>query len=296
MAGIDLLTPEGSIIVGTGMGLSDSFMYSSGLPSGYMGQLPEKIKNALKTPMKVIVIANACCAGAQAIAYGYDIIKAGYGSAVIAGGAEGFSRITEGGFRRLGIVDETGCKPFDYNRKGIAIGSGGCFFALSDNRRGCIARLRGAAVTNDAHHSISPEPGGDQLRRAILQALGQACAVPDEIHAVIAHGTGTRLNDEIEAAVLHGLFGTIDVTAPKGSLGHTGGASGAFGLLAAVYALKHQTLPPIANLHTPDPGLKVMPVYNAPLKKRLDSLLVNAISFGGTNTAMICGRVAHEES
>lgn len=89
-------------------------------------------------------------------------------------------------------------------------------------------------------------------KRAILLALERAGILPAQIDAVVAHGTGTLQNDRIEAGILTELFGAVDVTAPKGLIGHTGGASGAFGILTAVGMLMRQRIPPIAHLQEPD--------------------------------------------
>lgn len=289
-AAVTLNMADGCIVVGTGMGLSDLFLYRDNLPYHYLSQLKDKIASALGSDIPVILIANACCAGAQAIAYGFDLLRAGTYQYVIAGGAEVYSRITHDGFRRLYAVDETGCKPFDQNRKGIAMGEGAAFFVLQpSNASNPYCRLLGTSVTNDAYHIVAPAPEGLQIRRAVLQALEQAGLSKAEIDAVIAHGTGTPLNDRIEADVLYELFGEIDVTAPKGKIGHTGGAAGAFGLLTAVCCLKYQQLPYIVNLKVVDDLVKIRPVTYEPKNKKIEHILVNAFAFGGTNTALICG-------
>ena len=281
---------DGCIVIGTGMGLSDMFLYKEALPPSYLSQLKSKVTSALGDSLPVILMANACCAGAQAIAYGYDLLKTGTCQYVIAGGAEVYSHIMHGGFKRLCAMDETGCKPFDKNRKGIAMGEGASFFVLqttpSSNPYG---KILGTAVTSDAYHTVTPEPEGYQIKRVILQALEQACITKSQVDAVVAHGTGTLLNDRIEAEILYEMFGAIDVTAPKGKIGHTGGASGAFGLLTAVCCLTHQQLPHIVNLTTADESVKVKPVAGKPKNKKIQHILVNAFALGGTNTALICG-------
>ncbi len=56
---------------------------------------------------------------------------------------------------------------------------------------------------------------GRQARRAIRLALKEAELSPPSIDAVVAHGTGTRQNDRIEARLLYEVFGPVALTAPK---------------------------------------------------------------------------------
>ena len=124
-------------------------------------------------------------------------------------------------------------------------------------------------------------------------ALQRSLLAPRQIDAVIAHGTGTKANDAAESAAIHGLLADTPVTAPKGSLGHTGGACGAFQLLAALGCLRHQTLPSIGGLTCLDERLPIQPALKSramPLKR----LLVNCFGFGGSNVSMVCAAVHGE--
>lgn len=289
-AGIILTEQNGCIIVGTGMGIADAFISLQDQPPDFMSQLETKIQNRIKANIKVITIANACCAGAQAIAYAYDLLNTGEYNFVIAGGVEAFSYITYCGFKRLNSIDDTGCKPFDKNRKGIHVGDGAVFFVLKSQKSNpSYCKLLGQAVTIDAYHVVSPEPGGIQISRAIRQALARANAATSEIDAVIAHGTGTKLNDFIEAKVLYEIFEKINVIAPKGKIGHTGGASGAFGLLTAICTLKYQCFPHIVNLNEFDESMEINPVMFRSKNQIVKNLIVNCFAFGGTNTVLVCG-------
>jgi len=289
-ADIDLSGQRGCIIIGTGMGISDAFLSLEDKPADFMSKLEHKIRKYLKVNIKVLIMANSCCAGAQAIAYAYDLLNFNDFKFVIAGGVEAFSYITYCGFKRLNSIDETGCKPFDKNRKGIYVGDGAVFFVL-ENRKSehGYCKMLGQAVTSDAYHIVSPEPGGIQISRAIRQALKQADIKYNEIDAVITHGTGTKLNDIVEAKALYDIFGHIDVTAPKGKIGHTGGASGAFGLLTAICALKFQCLPYVVNLNELDESVKISPVMLSKKFKSIKNIIVNCLAFGGTNTVLVCG-------
>ncbi len=289
-AEIHLNRQKGCVIVGTGMGIEDAFLSRQDQPHDFMSQLEAKIIKRLKVRIKVITIANACCAGVQSIAYAFDMLNIGEYDFVIAGGVEAFSYITYCGFKRLNSIDETGCKPFDKNRKGIYVGDGAVFFALSSHKpKHSYCKLLSQAVTNDGYHVVSPEPDGIQISRAIRQTLTRANVASTEIDVVVAHGTGTKLNDCIEAKVLYEIFGEINVIAPKGKIGHTGGASGAFGLLTAICTLKYQCLPHIVNLKEFDETMKINPVMFKKKNQSIKNVIVDCFAFGGTNAVLLCG-------
>ena len=280
------------VVIGTGMGLADEFLHKENVKFNHMSQLKKKIKNILGTKWKIIIIANACCAGAQAVAYGGDLIKTGAYDNVIAGGAEAFSTITYGGFRRLNSIDADGCRPFDKKRNGINVGDGAVFFLLQKNKsHTSCCKILGSATTNDAYHIVAPSPDGVQASKAIEKAIATANIGHSSIDAVVAHGTGTKVNDQIESRILFDIFGAVDVTAPKGKIGHTGGASGAFGILTAIAMLKYQKIPYIINLKEKDETIKVNVVHKKAVKKPLKNILVNSFAFGGTNTVLVCGAV-----
>lgn len=276
------------ILIGSGMGAADALLENSYLSPDFQTKVIHRICSCLGTKMPLQFLSNACCAGAQAIAYGFDLIRNGYCDRVIAGGAEAFSYLVYSGFQRLCSLDPQGCRPFHPDRKGIGVGDGAAFFVLSrDKSRRVYGQIRGCAVTNDAYHIVTPEPQGRQARRAIRLALKEAELSPPSIDAVVAHGTGTRQNDRIEARLLYEVFGPVALTAPKGRIGHTGGASGAFNLLAALGMLRRQRLPDSSRWLIEEDEPQVL-LEDKVQQKTLRNILMNCFAFGGTNVVMVC--------
>lgn len=292
-AGLEKSEKQGCLILGSGMGISDIFLAEDqpGYPNPF--QMKEKLVKCLKvqTGMQwhISIIANACCAGAQAIAYGFDLVRSGRYDFVVAGGIEIESKIMQNGFRRLNGIDEECCRPFDKNRKGIQVGEGAAFFVIQNNGSQKYGEILGQAVTNDAYHIVAPRPGGKYIQNAMEQALKRANRRPEEINAVVAHGTGTKKNDAIEAQVLKQIFPNAYVTAPKCVIGHTGGASGAFGLLTALGMLRYQEIPPIHHLEQLDENVTIRAVQKNAKKTMIRNVLVDCFAFGGTNTVLLCG-------
>lgn len=295
-AGVEVTCSKGCVIVGSGMGLAESCLESEKLNMPNAARVKRRLIDMLKT-QNVIVIANACSSGAQAITYGCDLIQTSRYSFVIAGGMEGKSTITSAGFQRLKSIDPNGCKPFDENRRGISVGSGAAFFVLqAEKRESAYCKISGYAVTNDAFHLVAPDAKGEQIKHAIRSALELANIVPDTVDAVVAHGTGTRLNDKVEAEALYSILGEIDVTAPKGRIGHTGGASGAFGLLTAIAMIKYQAIPPIISLRKLDVDIKIHAICERKKAKKLETVLVDTFAFGGTNVVIVCKKADYKRN
>lgn len=292
-AGLEKSEKQGCLILGSGMGISDIFLAEDQLGHPNPFQMKKKLVKSLEvqTGMQwhISINANACCAGAQAIAYGFDLVCSGRYDFVVAGGIEVESKIMQNGFRRLNGIDEECCRPFDKNRKGIQVGEGAAFFVIQKNGSQKYGEILGQAVTNDAYHIVAPRPGGKYIQNAMELALKRANRKPKEIDAVVAHGTGTKKNDAIEAQVLGQIFPNAYVTAPKSVIGHTGGASGAFGLLTALGILRYQEIPPIHHLVQLDEGITIRAVQKNAKKLMIRNVLVDCFAFGGTNTVLLCG-------
>ena len=289
------------LIVGSGMGLVDQYYYNENKCSDpdYFGSLADKLSTITDLNCDAVYIGNACAAGSQAISYGMDLLKSDRYDLVMVGGIDILSQAAYAGFLRLNAIDLDGCKPFDRRRKGIAIGEGAAFFALE--RRNCIepngniyCSLPGSGVTCDACHIVQMNPDGKEAIRAMDQALFLSGIEKKDVDLIVAHGTGTTQNDKIESQMINQYFedhvSDIYVTAPKGAIGHTGGASGAFGVLVAIIAISTGMIPPICNLEEQDSECNVSLVSECDFKHKVKLAMVNAFAFGGTNVVILCKR------
>jgi 3-oxoacyl-[acyl-carrier-protein] synthase II len=109
----------------------------------------------------------------------------------------------------------------------------------------------------------------------------------DEVDLVVAHGTGTPLNDAAETAAIKQALGEhayrVAVTAPKSMVGHQLGAAGAVSALAAVLAIHEGVIPPTINRDTPDPQCDLDYVPLAARRSPVRTALANGFGFGGQN-------------
>jgi acyl transferase domain-containing protein len=125
------------------------------------------------------------------------------------------------------------------------------------------AVIRGSAVNNDGDSGgllMTPSRPGQEA--VFEEAYRSAGISPGEIQYVEAHGTGTSVGDPVEMQALGAVVGDgrpddhpCVVGSVKTNIGHTEGAAGVAGLIKAVLALKHRTIPPSLHLQSPNPNI-----------------------------------------
>jgi 3-oxoacyl-[acyl-carrier-protein] synthase II len=249
----------------------------------------------LGTPRRTFV--NACCAAANAIIHGAQLIRTGAASAVLAGGAFLVDRQAFSLFDAAQALAADGqLRPFDQDRQGVLLGDGGAMLLLesgeSTRARGVepLARLAGWAMTDDAFHVAQPHAQGAGVAAAVTGALHRGGIGPDRLTYVNAHGTGTPLNDTAEAAGLHTALGrhaeTVFVSGTKSTTGHALEASGALEAVITLLAMRNSVLPPTAALRRPDTR---HPLRHVSAPERVDvpyALSLNS-SVGGVNAAIL---------
>ena len=244
----------------------------------------------------VMIVANACASGANAIGHAADLIRAGLADLVLAGGYEALCELVFCGFDSLLALSPDACRPFDTDRNGLMLGEGAAFLVIeraeSAKARGAVARARvaGYGHTTDAYHITRPEPSGEPLERAMRQALGRAGIESGEIGHLNAHGTGTPFNDGAEAAAFARVFGggmeSVRTTSTKAAIGHTLGAAGAIEAVFCMMALETGELPPQINTVTPVPELAEALTRPGDLLQKQAVMSVN-LGFGGSNAALV---------
>ena len=93
-------------------------------------------------------------------------------------------RVTYNGFISLMITDDTPCKPFDRQRKGLNLGEGAAVLVLESNKhqQKVQANIYGYGIANDAHHLTAPHPKGRGLKHALIGALKTARINKRKLH------------------------------------------------------------------------------------------------------------------
>jgi len=244
-------------------------------------------------------VSSACASGAHAILLGAMLIRSGAVDVMVVGGAD--SCFCEGYLRAwdaLRAVSPDTCRPFSIGRRGLVIGEGAAVFVLEKAGRAAArgarakAFLGGAAMGCDAGELTVPDEEG--MARAMREALSDAGLATGEVDYVNAHGTGTQVNDRLEAAAIRRVFAhgrrQPAVSSTKSAIGHAMGASGALELLATIAALENSVAPPTLNFLGPDPACDIDVTPNEPRRLSIAAALSNSFAFGSLNVSLLVAR------
>jgi len=239
-------------------------------------------------------IVNACTSGTDALGVAASWIRTGLCDLAVAGGADELGRITYMGFTALMITDDSPCKPFDRNRKGLNLGEGAAMLVLESEEsrahRGRRARsfLLGYGSAGDAYHLTAPRPDGAGLVKAIAEALSDGGTSPDAVSFINAHGTGTTDNDRIESQALGKMLPGVPYFSTKGYTGHTLGAAGAIEAVFTAACLELGRIPGNIGFSVPDPEVRGTPVVDVtPVDGTV--ALSESLAFGGNNAVVVLG-------
>lgn len=267
---------------------------------------PNTISSVFDLHGESYALDSACSGGLMAVANAVFALRAGRSRIALAGGAQMIlAPDLLVGLSRIGALSRSGrCLPFGAQADGFVLGEGAGVLVLrpladalaADDR--VYAVIRGVGTANDGtvQGGMHPEAAG-QLR-ALRRAYRDAGLGPDSVGYLEAHGTGTRVGDPVEVAVLRELRG--DHAAPaflgavKAVVGHSLNAAGIAGLVKTVLAVHRGVIPPQPELEPADPaGLEAarltIPTQATPWPESGQPRRagVSAFGFGGTGVHLV---------
>jgi nodulation protein E len=247
----------------------------------------------------VFAVSSACASSAHAIFTGLTLLRAGMADVMVVGGTDscfnfGYLRVWDA----LRVVSPEVCRPFSKGRLGLTIGEGAGVVILEAPGRAkargarVLSRLVGAGMSSDAGDLTSPDKAG--MIRAMENAIANCGIARQQVGYINAHGTGTLINDRVEAQAIRDVFGArtdrLPVSSVKSSIGHAMGASGALEILTTIATLEKQVAPPTLNFVTPDPDCPIDCVPEGPRKIEVEVALSNSFAFGGLNVTLALAR------
>ena len=207
-------------------------------------------------------------------------------------------------FSAIGALSPSHSSPFDARANGFVMGEGagvlvlkrlGDAIADEDEIYGVI---RGIGGSSDGRGKGITAPSQRGQIQAIARAYSQAGYEASSVELVEAHGTSTKVGDATELSTLSRLWtgvegtGKVAVGSIKSQIGHLKAAAGIAGIMKAVMALHHRTIPPSANFETPNPTVDWSNIPFFVPTEPLDwprpaehprRAGVSAFGFGGTN-------------
>ncbi len=252
---------------------------------------------------RVLPTCSACTSGSQGIGLGYETVRHGQQTVMIAGGAEELGLIDAAVFDILFAAstrnDEPGAtpRPFDVARDGLVVSEGACTLVLEDwehaRARGAriYAEVLGFATNCDGRHITNPDASG--MEQVMRLGLADAQLPPEAIDYVNAHGTATEVGDIAESRATAAVFGSrVPVSTLKGFLGHALGACGSIEAWLSLEMMREGWLSPNHNLSEVDPRCAELDyIQGEPRRHEIGILMSNNFAFGGVNTSLIFGRV-----
>ena len=249
-------------------------------------------------------VSNACSSGADAVSIAALCLLSSQCERMIVVGADELHRTPVAGFHVLSVTSPFPCRPFDSARAGLNLGEGVGILILETpecaGKRGKKSEfaLCGFGMSCDASHITAPDVTGGGMKRAFRDALSRAGLEFGDIAFINAHGTGTVLNDQCEAAAFAGLAEEAGLAAPppflstKRFTGHTLGAAGTLEFIFTMLMLRDGFVPASPGCKTLDPALACAPL-TSPLKLPDETRFAasTSLAFGGTDAVLIAERI-----
>ncbi|MGA0848101.1 MAG: beta-ketoacyl-ACP synthase II [Pontimonas sp.] len=249
-------------------------------------------------------VVSACASGTESIANAYEHLQLGLADVVVAGGTEAVIHpLPIAAFAAMQALSKRNddparaSRPYDVDRDGFVLGEGAATLVLETKEhaqaRGAkiYAELAGGGITSDSYHITAPDPEGLGASRAVIAALEQAGASPDDVTHINAHATSTPVGDIAEYHALKAVFGdrvgSIPVSATKAATGHLLGGTGALEAVFSILAVHERTAPPTINLDNQDEEIP-LDVVTSPrsLGEGPQLAISNSFGFGGHNAVV----------
>jgi 3-oxoacyl-[acyl-carrier-protein] synthase II len=252
-----------------------------------------------------LTISTACSSSAHALGQALNCIRSGQADAVITAGADAsITPLVFAGFCSLRALstkfNETPAKasrPFDRLRDGFVVGEGAGALILESlshakkRKARVYAEVAGYAATSEAYHMVIPREDGVEIAETIRLALKDAGIAPAQVDYINAHATSTPVGDNVEIKGIRQVFknraGKLAINATKSLIGHTLGAAGAIGGIAAALSIETGQIHPTINYDEPDPECKLPGISRSAQDRPVKVALVNSFGFGSNNAAVV---------
>jgi 3-oxoacyl-[acyl-carrier-protein] synthase II len=241
-----------------------------------------------------LTVSNACSASLYTLALGADLLALGDTDTVIVAGVDSITESMFGLADRVQPEPPPGLLTFDTKRRGTILGDGAAAVVLraEDVEPGgrLWGHLRSVGVNCDAGHPTAPNQRW--VAEAIRQAHRHAGVAASDVDLIMLHGTGTPLNDQVEAGAIAEVLGDPAggpvMTGIKPMTGHTSGSAGLLSLIVALHVMATGKVPPIVGLTDPIPeadGFAL--VRDEEAKHEVSLAQVHGFGFGGINAVAI---------
>jgi acyl transferase domain-containing protein/acyl carrier protein len=239
-----------TVVSGKAGALEDAYGYTGTAFSMASG----RISYTLGLSGPAITVDTACSSGLVTVHMACRSLHEGESDLALAGGCMAvLDPWVNASTSAIGMLSATGrCHSFDVKADGFVRSEGCAMVALkrlSDAERDgdrILAVIRGTASNQDGRSETITSPSMEAQVAVYRSALEAADVDPASIGMIEAHGTGTPVGDPTEfksLAQVYGTAGPCALASVKSNVGHTESAAGTVGLIKAVMALRHGTVP-----------------------------------------------------
>ncbi|MBF0410505.1 MAG: SDR family NAD(P)-dependent oxidoreductase [Candidatus Riflebacteria bacterium] len=254
-------------------------------------------------------IDAACGSSLAAVIASINALRLRQINAALCGGSD--AQMDPGTFIRFAKVSAlsgTGSFPFDHRADGFVMGEGSGLVllkrfsdAIADGDR-IYALILGVGQSSDGKGKGITAPNPEGQKRAITRAWENAGRSFEEIGYLEAHGTGTRVGDEIELKAAASLIARksstnakIPVGSIKANIGHLKAAAGIAGLIKTIWMVNQRVIPPQIAFEkfpetwdTKDLPFEIVTEQRSFVKENFLAG-VSGFGFGGTNHHVVVG-------
>lgn len=280
------------VILASTKGMSNDFIWNPSSQTLQLDPLSPLLMDFIKlSELKVVrslCVSNACSSTLGALALAQIWLKQGIEQVVVVA-ADAVTPFVLRGFQALKLISENGVRPFSEDRCGFYLGEAAAVILLTAAPSAGAIHLRPIGLDSEGSPVTRPSQSGLSLMRAALR-IPQLREAPPQI--IMAHGTGTLINDATEDQTFHTLFGVSSnpplVTGTKWCVGHTLATSGALDLIAACEAIRRQELFPLKTTHTIDSKFRARYfTRNSTHTGSIKRIMVSSLGFGGMHASAL---------
>jgi 3-oxoacyl-[acyl-carrier-protein] synthase-1 len=286
--------PDGrvGVILASTKGVTEDFVWSQAASADQRDPLSplldEMISRMAISVRERICISNACASSLAALAVAKTWLSAGRVDDVIVLACDAIDSFVLHGFHQLRVLTNERTRPFSAERSGFYLGDGAACLILS-NRVTAAVSFIDARFDSEGYAVTRPSRSGESLLRACRSLEGGA----QSTDLVIAHGTATRANDEVEDRVFASLFPVEKppITGTKWLIGHTLGTCGLLDVICARAVLMRQNAFRLMTTPEVDPTFvgRYLTSIASHQPSKLETVLVTSLGFGGVHAAALVG-------
>lgn len=243
-----------------------------------IGLVPHRVSYFLNLRGPSLVFETACASSLFALHAAIQAINSGESRMALAGGVNALLTPTQFiSFAKTGMLSPSGqCRTFDAGADGYVRAEGAGVILLKSLRNAIqdedniYGIIKGSAVNHGGKSRTLTSPNAYAQSQVIQVAHKRACVPPTSVSYIEAHGTGTPLGDPLEINGLKRAFkylakhfetetgeSTCGLGSVKTNIGHLETAAGIAGIIKVLLALKHRTLPALANFRQINPKINL---------------------------------------